>query len=365
MKVLFFSTGLGVGGAEKQVIDLASEFIKKGHIVKVVALTGSCHYSVSDALNDCLVFLEAEKKPLSLAQTLFRLIRLIENFQPDVIHSHMVHANIFARVARLFCRVPLLVSTVHSQNEGGKFRMLAYRLTDALADITTNVSEGAAESFIQQKAAPAERIQVVYNGIDTSFFTPDTFKREALREQYKLNHNFTILAVGRLTEAKDYPNLLHAFHMIRKRGIDARLLIAGHGHLKGPLSNLVDQLGMESAVEFLGVRHDIDHLMNTADCFVLSSEWEGLPLVIGEAMATGLPVVVTDAGGAREFVGTAGYVVPIKSAEELADGIIKVNDMSLNERAELGKKARERIVKHYSLSAVADTWIELYHKMKV
>ncbi|RLV61408.1 glycosyltransferase [Parashewanella curva] len=364
MRVLFVATGLGIGGAEKQILDLAEALIKKGHSVKVACITGDCAYPLSNEVQKSLCYLNANKSPISLLNALFKLSTIIRQFMPDAVHSHMVHANIFSRIVRLFTKTPVLISSAHNQNEGGKLRMLAYRVTNNLSDLTTNVSEQAALSFIEKKAVPKDQIKVFYNGINTDLFHYCKESRSSLRNELRISQDDQmLLAVGRLTEAKDYPNMLRAIKLLIEKNNKLKLFIAGQGELSDSLNTLVEELNLTENVTFLGVRHDINCLMSAADCFVLSSEWEGLPLVIGEAMACELPVVVTNAGGSREFVNDNGFVVPIQNADALAAGIQSVLDMPEQERKVLGNNARNYIVNHFSLDAVADKWIDLYRNL--
>ena len=99
-----------------------------------------------------------------------RLARAVHEFRPNVVHSHMVHANLLSRVTRLFCRMPVLVCTAHNTIEGGRWREWMYRLTDGLADVTTNVSRAAVERYIRIGAAPAGRIRWLPDGVDLSRF---------------------------------------------------------------------------------------------------------------------------------------------------------------------------------------------------
>ena len=111
-----------------------------------------------------------------------------------------------------------------------------------------------------------------------------------------------------------------------------------------------------------GLRRDVAELMGNADGFVLSSAWEGMPLVVGEAMACGKPVVATDVGGVKEIVGECGVMVPAKDAEALASGMSTVQEMSEEKREELGGKARERVLSEFSMDGRADIWERLYEK---
>lgn len=353
-------TGLGVGGAERQVADLADAFLRLGHEVAIAYLTGSVRVrpkSPGIALHD----LAADKSVLGFFRALRRLRSVISEFRPDVAHSHMFHANILARIVRLWVPVPRLVCTAHSTNEGGRLRMLAYRLTHSLADFSTNVSREAVVAFEDKGAIPRGGMLVVHNGIETARFCVNTGSRLATRQQEGIGDGERlVIAVGRLVGAKDFPNLLHAWQAVACNRNRIKLWIVGDGELRGQLESLTSHLGLEQTVSFLGVRENIPDLLNAADLFVLSSAWEGFALVAGEAMACGKVAVVTDAGATRELLGELGFLVGPRDSKALAAALDRALCLPDVELDRLGGLARERVVEHFSLSRAVDKWLDLY-----
>ncbi|MGV8804907.1 MAG: glycosyltransferase [Polaromonas sp.] len=359
MKVLLLITGLGMGGAEKVVTGLADALAAKGHDVRIAYMTGTAVVVPANS-NIQVVSLGMLSKQDALVG-FFKLRRLIRDFQPDVVHSHMVHANIMARLVRLITPLKRLISTAHSSNEGGKLRMLAYRLTDALADMSTNVSEEAVAVFIQAQAARPGRMVAVHNGISTDVFAFNASARERQREALLVGENCRLLlAVGRLHEAKDYPNLFHALAQLPANDLNYKLCIAGDGPLRGHLDKLILQLGLSDRVNFLGIRRDVADLMSAADVFVLSSAWEGFPMVVMEAMANERILVATDCGGIREAVGDAGFLVKPMDAKALALALHTALQLPLAQSKSLGRAARARVVEKYSLNSVVEKWLKLY-----
>ena len=346
MKILLLITGLGIGGAEKQVCDLVDKFVQLGHQVKLISLSKAFSEQTLPKNNQIEIsYLNMTKDPLSLVRAYFQLRNEIKAFKPDVIHSHMFHANLMARLIRLSTKVDRLICTAHSKNEGGALRMSLYRFTNFLSDLNTNVSQDAVNAFIEKKAVKKGQMITIENGIDTSLFKKDCVMRENMQLSLPLIKNdYVFLAVGRLTDPKDYPNLLKAFSIVNKQKPNTCLLIAGIGELEQEL------------------RRDINQLMNIADTYVMSSHFEGLPLVIGEAMATENVIVATDCGGTREVIGDNGFLVPIRNSEALANAMLQSMDLTEKERSILGKKSREHILKYYSLDAVVNKWLVLYQK---
>ena len=360
MKIALLITDLGMGGAENQVVSLADRFAALGHSVLLIALTGNILVSPRDGTVK-VICLNMHKTPLSFWSTYFKARRLLREFKPDVLHSHMVHANIFARLLRLTVPLSRLICTAHSSNEGGVARILAYRLTDFLATISSNVSHEAMMRSIQRGAVTARKIMAVQNGIDCDRFQPNISARKNVRLELKLpDETQAFLAVGRFTEAKDYSNLLIALTELSRKRTDWTLWIAGAGAEQPIFEALTERLGIGHKVLFLGLRRDIPALMAAADIFVLSSAWEGLPLVVGEAMACERVVVSTDAGGIKEWLGNLGFVVPIRDSVALSAALSQSLSMSHEEKRLQGRMGRERVIEHYSLDAVVDRWLQIY-----
>ncbi len=128
---------------------------------------------------------------------------------------------------------------------------------------------------------------------------------------------------------------------------------------------MANELDLEDKVRFLGVRRDVPDLMNAADAYVMSSAWEGMPMVLLEAEACGLPVVATDVGGNSEVIlnNKSGYIVPPGDSEALAAAIVKMMALSEAERRAMGRAGRAHIEANYSLERVVDQWEELYREL--
>lgn len=360
MKILLVITGLGVGGAERLVTNLAERFVAAGHEVVLAYFHGPAALKPADS-RVRLVDLGMIRRPWAVVQSLWRLRRLIREFQPDVVNSHLVHANILVRLLRLITPMPRLVSSAHNTNEEGRLRILAYRLTDRLANISTNVSEEAVQAFIEQGALHCGRMVAIPNGIDVQRFVFDASARKRVCVALTIDDTAPVLlAVGRLWEQKDYPNLLRALARLRHLGGSPRLLIAGEGPLRKQLTQLAESLGVASQVHFLGVRQDVPDLMAACDVFVLSSAWEGFGLVVAEAMACERVVVATDSGGVCEVLGNAGLLVPPRDAEALAGALIRALRLTAQDHRALGCQARERVVVHYSLTATAERYLAVF-----
>ncbi len=362
LRIAYVITSTGVGGAERQVYELASTFRSRGWDVGIISML-PMHEQ----------FLPLEKAGVRLAslemtqgvadpRALVRLVRVLRAWRPDVVHGHMVHAILLTRVARLLAPTPRVISTMHSQEQGSQWRYYAYRLTDPLADVTTTVSPMALDETVRRHGVRGEDILLVPNGIRTERYERDPSLRERTRSSLGLGDRFTWLTVGRLTEAKRHTDLLASMRIIRAVAPDVRLLIAGSGPLQSALEQEVKDSGLTANVSLLGLRRDVRALMQAADGFVMSSGWEGLPMVLLEASASALPVVVTDVGGSRDVVveGETGFLSPPREPSSLADAMLRLMALSPLERGVMGDRALERVTRTFDLGRVADRWEALY-----
>jgi glycosyltransferase involved in cell wall biosynthesis len=366
VRVLFLSTSMGMGGADQQLLSAAQEMRSRGHDLMIVSLTPLGPMGLE--ARSLGLRTETLNMPRGVPDpfALFRLVRLTRAWRPDVVHSHMVHANLMARALRLLAPVPVLVSTIHNISEGGALLMAGYRLTNALVDHMTIISEAAAERFVGDRIIPRELLRVIPNGVNVDEFgNARDGGREALRSSLGLAREFVWLAVGRFEVAKDYPTMLRAFAGVRGRHPEAVLLLVGRGSLQRETEALTRTLGLDGGVRFLGVRRDVPRLMGLADAYLMSSAWEGMPMVLLEAAATGLPIVTTSVGGNREVVENeeTGFLVPPGDPDALGSAMLRVMDLSESDRRAMGARGRERVRSRYGLSRVVERWEQLYREV--
>ena len=358
MRVLLVVTGMSMGGAERVVADLSDALAKAGHEVLLVYLKEPME--VWPRRPEVRAACVGINSVADLAPGFARFRRLVREFKPDIVHSHMFHATLVARIARMTTRIPSLVSTMHTAYDGGKLKALAYRVTDRLSDISTNVSVEAVDAFVAGGAVRAGRMLAVHNGIDVHEFRPSAEARAKVRADFDIPNGCRLfLAAGRLGWSKDYPNMFKALALLPAE-LDYRLLIAGDGSLRGSLEQMVAELGLAARVRFLGIRRDIPALMAAADVFVLSSVGEGFGLVVAEAMASECLVVATDAGGVREVLGDAGFLVPSQDPRALADALVAACATVPEDARRKGSHARRRVVESYSFDRAVERWLELY-----
>lgn len=363
--ILFLINSLAYGGAETQLVRVATRLKQRGWDVKVVTLIPPTAYVDELEHEGITVTTLGMRRKIPDPRAILRLARWVRLWKPDIVHSYMVHANILARVTRLLAPVPVLISSAQSISEGGRLREILYRLTDSLCDVTTHVCRAGAERYVKTGIVPAHKMRHIPNGIDTDLFRPDEGIRARRRCELSVNEAFVWLAVGRFEPPKDYPNLLTACAHVVRSHPHSLLLLAGDGPLRGEMEEMARSLGIQHRVRFLGIRRDVPQLMNAADAYVMSSSREGLPNVLLEAHATGLPVVATDVGGNPEIVldGKSGFVVPPRNSDALAEAMQRVMGMGERERLQMGAVGRQHTIENYSMERVVQQWESLYREL--
>lgn len=324
-KVALFLPSLVGGGAERVMLSLASEFADQGHIVDLVLAKAKGEYLDQVPANVHIVDLNASR----VLYSLFPLIRYLKEHQPNSVLSALNHTNIMAIAAVTLANVKAkTVVSIHSNltqfSKVTKTRMIMRWIPPLMkwsfkrADKVVAVSQGVADDVIEHLQLPEEQVQVIYNPVvDDSLI---------LRANEPVDHPWfasgeppVLLAVGRLTSEKDFPNLIQAFARLKEHH-EARLMILGEGEKRAELEALIKKLDLTEHVQLPGFVDNPYAYMKKARLFVLSSSCEGLPTVLIEALACGTEVVSTDCpSGPREILdnGRHGSLVAIEDSEAL------------------------------------------------
>jgi len=357
MKVLIIITGLGVGGAEKVVSSLCDDLVKSGYQVKLLYLYGDV--IIKPSSNS----VEIKKIPINFMM-LSELRTEFDKFKPDIVHSHMFHANMLSRLLKLINPRVKLINTSHSSKEGTWIRDLSYRATNKLTDCFTNVSMDSVHAFEKRKAVKKGNMICIYNGIDVELFIKDNSNVEFIKNKYKIkNEVITFLSIGSLRPAKDYDMLLKVANKLNAKGINFKWLVIGTGPELERLEKDVETHFLSDRVEFLGFRSNVVPYINASDYFVMTSKWEGFGLVVAEAMACETTVIATDCGPIREVMGSTGYISPVGDDSLMCSNIINAIDLSETDKLKQGKLARKRVVSLFSSSISNSNWIRLYKEV--
>jgi glycosyltransferase involved in cell wall biosynthesis len=361
--VVFLITGLGRGGAEKQVAQVALRLGDHGWRIKgVISLRPltpwahelQAHGIPTYSLNMSRSWLD----PIGLV----RAWNLVRSLCPDVMVTFLFHASVFGAVVGRLAGVRRIVASVRNQRLGSPGRERIFRWSRCLWHATVVNSHGVAREILSRCLVTSDELYVIPNGIETS--TSSGASRDAIRAALDVpDGTFVWLAVGSLSKQKEYQSLLRAVSRLKPSG--TLVLIAGDGPLMPHLNQLCEELLLTGTVRFLGERTDIDHLLAACDAFVSASAWEGMPNAIMEALAAARPVVATTVGGVPELIehGATGWLVGPGDPEALSAAMAAVMNMTVEERASTGDRARKSITTRYGWERVMPQWDELLQKV--
>lgn len=345
MKAAFVLLDLNGGGMERSMFVLAETLLARGHDVDLVVL--KARGALLDAIPEGVGFIPLGIKAGRSAalRGAPALARYLRSARPDAVLSAAPPINLMTIIAHRLARstARLIVSdrndprrTHHDGRLLQRLLMLwAARRLYPLADIRGAVSDGVRQELACLLRLPPETITTFYNPREIAPVGAGTPPSHAwLRD--KKGHRI-IVAAGRMAVQKDYPTLLDAFGILAAQRADVRLVIFGEGPLHAETQALVERLGLADQVSLPGFSHNVRAEIAAADVFVLSSAWEGLPGVLIEALAEGVPVVSTDCPfGAREILedGRIGQLVPVGDAAALAAAVNAALDAPRPPRAE-------------------------------
>lgn len=292
----------------------------------------------------------------------------------EFIHVHTPVASFLTRFACRNMKNVKVLYTAHGfhffKGAPKKNWAIYYTLEKIVARWTDGVVTMNDEDYHVAKKFKLRKNDSIYKihgiGLDLNKFIPQTpEKKVQLRKEYGFDdRDFILIYVGELSYRKNQDLLIEAVSLIKEEIPQIKLLLVGSGDRLTEYKELVKKLDVEKNVEFLGYRKDVSHLMTISDVAISSSRQEGLPVNVMEAMATGLPLIVTDCRGNRDLVysGENGFVVGVDDAKACANRIIKL--YKSNElRVEFAKKSRE-LIERYSLDHVISEMKEIYAKQK-
>jgi len=353
-RILHIISGLGVGGAEMVLTQLAAALAARGMPQHVVSLSGTAPLAARLAADAVPLTRLDLARPVGLAAALPRLVGLTRRFRPDVIQGWMYHGDIAAPLAhwaapgrrsrRLMWGVRC--SDMDLDRHASLIRTEA--LLSRAPEIVVANSAAGAQAHLAHKYRP-RRLEIVANGIDTERFRPDASLREAQRTALGFAAGQRVaIKVARVDPMKDHAGLLDAVRQLP----DLPLLLVGAG---------TETLDLPANVRALGVRDDIPALLNAADIIVSGSAFgEGFSNALAEGMSAGLVPVATDVGDAREIVGPTGTVVPPSDPNALRDALDALRALDDDAFAERRRAARARIVDEFGIDRMVDRFVALY-----
>lgn len=372
MKVVHVIVGLQTGGAELMLQRLLRAQRAAGEVpATVVSLTelGVVGQRLRDEGFEVLAL--QMRSPLGVWRVWLRLRALLRRYRPDLVQCWMVHADLLgglaARAAGIHAIVWGVRTTDFSINPPATraVRWLCARLSSRVPHTIVCAATASLRAHVEA-GYDARRMLVIPNGFDAAVWRPDAPRGAALRAELGLPADAPVVGcIGRFHAAKDFRNFVVAAGQVAARLPGCRFLMVGRDldRSNTALRAWLDDTGHAAAFVLAGERHDVGACMNALDVFVLSSRSEGFPNVVGEAMATARPCVVTDVGDAAALLGTTGRVVPARDPSALAAAIFELLILPSEERAALGQAARARLVAEFSLQRTAERFTALQHSV--
>jgi len=357
INALFLIRSLGIGGTERQLTELTKGLNLSIFNVTVVSFYDDGIFAAEIEARGAVVISLDKRERWDVLQFGFKLLNIIRKSKPDLLFSFLDVANLYALFVGKTLKTKVIWGIRTSYMDFRQYDWTArwiYRLTTLFSRfanlVITNSLEGKKHHI--SHGYSEDNMIVIPNGINTFQFQPVEDGRQRIRAEWGINDSATLIGlVGRLDKMKDHPTFLRAAAQVSSQRDDVLFVCVGGGseaHASELLA-LSKSLGLDGHIIWAGDRRDMPTIYSALDVLVSSSYGEGFPNVIGEAMACGVPCVVTDVGDSAPIVGDTGWVVPPRSPGALAKAIADVLAMPPEERRALGLLARQRVQENYSV----------------
>jgi glycosyltransferase involved in cell wall biosynthesis len=373
IKILHLITGLNTGGAEISLYRLlvhmdASRF--ENRVISMIPV-GEIGEKIR-ALGIPVTSLELRPGQFSLS-AVWSLVRTLRSEQPDILQTWMYHADLLGLVAAKLSGIQQVVWNIRSSNmdtrQYRKLTGIVIRLCAWLSGLprAVIVNSHAGQEFHTKLGYRPRRWVLIPNGMDLDRFRPDLDARRSVFAELGLDQQTTLIGLlARYDPMKGHSNFLRAAGILTNSGVDAHFLLVGHAISpeNKPLMDAITKEGLTGRVHLLGRREDIHRIEAALDILAMSSVWgEGFPNVVAEAMACGVPCVVTDVGDAAFLVADTGSVVPPYDPAALADALMALIRSGAEVRHRLGESARLRVVENFNIKKTATAYTSLYSEL--
>ncbi len=366
IKIAHLITDLDTGGAEMMLAKLVASMDSEGFSNIVISLTD--HGTLGEQIADLgvPVFTLGMKRGLPDPGGMGRLMRILKQEKPDILQTWLYHADLLGTLTSRLISVPALCWNIRcSDMDMRRYSWLSRLVLQLLAwlsplpDVIIANSE-TGRQLHEKLGYNARRWEIIHNGFDVGRFQPDPAARQSVRQELSLAPDTPLIGmVARYDPMKDHQTFLAAAAQVVREYSDVHCVLIGKGVDR--LAETVADLGLEAFIRLLGERGDIPRLMAALDILVLSSAFgEGFPNVVGEAMACGIPCVVTHVGDGAYVVGETGLVVPPRDPTAMADAWKHLLEMPIDQRQALGKKGRQRVKQFFSIKNIGKCYESLY-----
>jgi len=340
---------------------------------EVISLTGDGPIGERLRSIGVSVYLLQLSADLSLPFQLFKLSRLLGDRRPDLVQTWMYHADLFGGVASKLSRsVPIVWNVRASRLDAagvGKRTMLVIRACSRLSRLIPSkivCCSNASREVHVELGYDATKMITIPNGFDLSQFKPDQGARRSVRAELGVRDDALLIGlVARFDPLKGHRLFVEASARLHLTHPQARFVLCGAGVTSenDELSSWIEVAGTGGVFHLLGYRPDVARLQASLDISTCCSSTEGFPNVVGEAMACGVPCVVTDVGDSAFIVGDTGEVVPSGDSDALAAAWARMIDAGHEKRRDLGLRARQRIEDQFELAGVVNRYLTLYRSL--
>ncbi len=363
-KVLFLSHTLWIGGAEEMVLNLVNHLPRDRFEAMVCCIGEPGPIGLEIAATGTPVTALRADPGLRHPLDVFKIRDFLRATRPDIVHTFLLTASLYGRLAAILARVPIIIGTeVNTYQDKRLHHILAERLLVAGTDRVVTSAESVKDYYVRQIGVDPKRVGVIHNAVNFGQLATSAPRAE-IRGRIGLAPDAVVAGViARLTDQKGHAYLFDAVARTPSlAGLD--LLIVGDGPLRGALEADAAAKGIAKRVHFLGARRDLGDLISAMDLFVLPSLWEGLPLSMVLAMGAGLPVVATAVAGVPEVVtdGVTGLLVPPADADALGHALARiVTDPA--EAARLGASASAFVLPRFGVDVYVRAVVNLYDEL--
>jgi glycosyltransferase involved in cell wall biosynthesis len=361
IKILQLLVTMPVGGAEIMVADIATSLDPERFAVVTACLgqPGPMGEELRSRGRQ-VISLGLDIKQAGTFSLVGRVRELLQEIRPDILHTHLYHANLYGRLAARGLGLSGVVATVHNIYARVKLhRSLANFLLARLSDYVLVFSPQVREDVWRYDLVPEARLRLLTPGVRLNDLHTGESKEEARR--HLGISGFCLGNVARLEEQKGHDDLLAALQQVKGSIPDLTVLLVGAGSRQEYLQGLTQELGLSEVVRFLGTRRDIPRILRALDAFIMPSRWEGIPLTLLEAMGCALPVISTRVGRAPEIIrdGVNGRLTPVGEPAALAAGILELY-REPGKREQWGQEARRTVEEKYTLKHFMEQFAAIY-----